>query len=96
MRSLDGKFVNAVRRDEKQFLPLQAADLLAWQKRRFLQHDGGLPRKHFYMARDCPPRRNELFIMDDVKLTAMVRDLRQGAAKVAASTGLSPDVRTWR
>lgn len=96
MSSLDGRFVNAVRRDEKQFLPLQAADLLAWQTRRFLQHDGGPPRDHFYMARDCPPKRSELFIMDHLKLAWMVKALREHAAEIAASMGVSPDVRKWR
>ena len=96
MKSLDGRFVNAVRGDEKKTLPLQAADLLAWQTRRFCQSDGGPPREHFNMARDCPPKKNELFIMDRGKLFSMVQDLRQSAAESADSLGRSPDVRTWR
>jgi Protein of unknown function (DUF3800) len=85
MESLDGRFVNAVRRDEKKFLPLQAADLLAWQIRRFCEPNNEPARKHFYAARDCPPKKTELFIIDREKLVDMVQDMRETAAKLAAS-----------
>ncbi|HEV8415085.1 MAG TPA: DUF3800 domain-containing protein [Bryobacteraceae bacterium] len=95
MQTLDGKLINAVRRDEKKFLPLQAADLLAWQTRRFCEPNNEPTRPHFLAARDCPPKKNELFIMDRAKLSDMVQDMRETAARLAESLGRSPDVRAW-
>jgi hypothetical protein len=96
MTSLDGKFVNAVRCDEKKVLPLQAADLFAWQIRRFLEPINEPRRKHFPLARDCPPKEAHSFILDRGKLVEMVRDVHETAARTAVSLGRSPDVRTWR
>ena len=43
----DGRIANVLFRDEEQFLPLQAADLLAWQTRRFLSVTNEPRRPHF-------------------------------------------------
>jgi hypothetical protein len=96
MKSMDGKFVNAIRRDERKFLPLQAGDLLAWQIRRFCEPNHEPPQKHFYAARDCRPKKHELFIVDRAMLVNMVQDMRETASKLARSLGRSPDVRTWK
>jgi hypothetical protein len=96
MESVDGRFVNAVRRDERMVLPLQAADLLAWQTRRFCEPNNEPRRRHFYTARDCPPKQSELFIVDRPKLIDMVRDMRETAARIAPSLDRSPDVTTWK
>ena len=95
MESAYSRFINAVRRDDKESLPLQAADLLAWQTRRFCEPSDEPRRKHFYAARDCPPQENELFILDRQKLVMIVQDMRESAAALAPSLGRSEDVRTW-
>jgi hypothetical protein len=82
--SIDDRFVNAVRRDEKSFLPLQAADLLAWQIRRFCEPNNEPVRKRFLAARDRPPRKHELFIMDRPRLLALAKKMRETGAKFAA------------
>ncbi len=93
MDVLYGKFVNAVRRDEKKFLPLQAADLLAWQTRRFCEPNGEPTRRHFIAARDCPPRKHELFILDRRRLTGLMRDMVEAAANLKASLSRTSDVK---
>jgi hypothetical protein len=93
MDTLDGRFVNAVRRDDKQFLPLQAADLLAWQTRRFNEPNDEPIRKHFIAARDCPPKKSELFILDRSRLTDMARDMLKAAANLKTSPNRSLKVR---
>lgn len=95
MRSTDGRFVGAIRGDEKKLLPLQAADLLAWQTRRFCEPNRQPSRKHFCAARDCPPKKSELFVLDRGKLVGIVKDMHEAAAKIAGSLGRSRDVRTW-
>ena len=84
MDSLYGKFVGAVRKDDQEFLPLQAADLLAWQTRRFLEPNGEFPRPHFYAARDCPPEQHHLFIMDRPKLAEMMHELSPSLGRLQA------------
>lgn len=96
MQSLYGSLVNVIRRDDKKFLPLQAADLLAWQVRRYFSASKEEPpRRHFNAARTAPPKEWHEFIMDRTMVASMIDQIRKGAAKLAASLGRSPDVRTW-
>src|ERR1022692_2803718 len=48
-----GRIVNVLYRDEKEFLPLQAADLLAWQVRRAYCVTDETRRRHFDAALHC-------------------------------------------
>jgi hypothetical protein len=54
---LSTRVVNVHYEDEKEFLPLQAADLLAWQVRRRLCVDYEDPRPQFESALNCPPEK---------------------------------------
>ena len=94
MRSGFGSIVNMVHRDEKQFLPLQAADLLAWQIRRFFSVREPR-RKHFDLAMRCVPEEPHSFVMDRAKVRQIMNDINESAAKLAPKLGRSPDVRTW-
>ena len=95
MQSMYGSLVNVIRRDEKKFLPLQAADLLAWQIRRFYCVTDEPRRKHFDASRKAPPEEPHEFVMDQAMIKSMIEDIRNRAAALAASLGRSPDVRTW-
>jgi hypothetical protein len=57
----EGKIMNVLYRDEKSFLPLQAADLLAWEVRRRFCVSGVPDRPQFEGAQACagiPPCHN--------------------------------------
>jgi hypothetical protein len=95
MRSYYGLLVNVVHRDEKDFLPLQAADLLAWQTRRFFSVAGEPRRKHFDAARLAPPAEPHSFVITRDSVRWIISEIQKGAAEFAASLGRSPDVRTW-
>jgi hypothetical protein len=95
LQSLHGSLVNITREDEKQFLPLQAADLLAWQIRRRFSVKNEPRRKHFYAAQNCPPKRAHTLIVRRDMTATLIREMRQKAAELAASLGRSPDLRTW-
>ena len=48
-----GRIVNVDYHDDRQFVPLQAADLLAWQVRRAFCETREPRRKHFDNCRGC-------------------------------------------
>lgn len=52
-----GRVANIHYEDEKLFVPLQAADLLAWQIRRRFCEDREVPRPQFESALNAPPDR---------------------------------------
>jgi hypothetical protein len=95
MRSYHGLLVNYTHRDEKDFLPLQAADLLAWQIRRFFSVTDEPRRKHFDSARLAPPAEPHSFVYTRDSVRWMISEIQNGAAERAASLGRSADVRTW-
>jgi hypothetical protein len=95
MQSYYGSLVNMIYGDEKQVLPLQAADLLAWQIRRAFSVTGEPRRRHFDAARNSPPEEPHEFIMTRSMVKSMIGEIRMIAANLAPSLGRSPDVRTW-
>lgn len=94
MQSVSQKLAGITRQDEKKIIPLQAADLLAWQIRRFLS-SAEPRRKHFETCRSLekPPHT---FILDRPKIIGIMRDMNETAARIGPPLGRSPDVRTWR
>ncbi len=94
-RSADARFGGAVRHDDKECLPLQAADLLAWQERRFCEPSNEPKRRHFEMGRDCPSKKAELFIIGRPELDKIVQEMQESAARISPLIGRFPDVRTW-
>jgi hypothetical protein len=95
MQSYYGSLVNMIYGDEKKVLPLQAADLLAWQTRRAFSVPSEPRRRHFDAARNSPPEEPHEFIMTRSMVKSMIQEIRERAANLAPSLGRSPDVRTW-
>jgi hypothetical protein len=80
---------------DRLLLPLQAADLLAWQIRRAFCVTTEPKRRHFDMARnslDQPPIDSALTRVD---LTDLMSDARERAKRLAESLGIPPDMGTW-
>ena len=91
-----GSAVNITRRDEKKFLPLQAADLLAWHIRRHFSNPLEAERMHFRPLQSCPQRMPFTFVVGRDMVAGMIKDIRDQAAAWADYLGRSPDVRTWK
>jgi hypothetical protein len=92
MQSFHGCVANIMRRDDEKFLPLQAADLLAWQIRRFLCMTNEPRRAHYDAAMNFPPERPHSFIMDRKMVQEAFNELIKGASemfisKLAAAMG---------
>ena len=94
MHSLYGSLVNVDYRSEQDALPLQAADLVAWQIRRFFSVKEPR-RKHFDDAQWAPPRDPHTFVMDRRITKRIITEIRQEAVRRAPFLGRSSDVRTW-
>ena len=95
MKSGWDSVVGIHRKDDKAFKPLQAADLVAWQIRRFFSATSEPRRKHFDAARNAPPEEYHEFVIDRGKTREIITGIQDRAAKVAETLGRSPDVRTW-
>lgn len=95
MRSLYGSLVNVSYRSDKEALPLQAADLVAWQIRRFFSVKEPR-RKQFDFAQQSLPKEPHTLVVGRAMAKAMITDMRQRAAQLASSLGRSPDLRTWK
>jgi hypothetical protein len=94
MQSIGGKLVSVTRDDDKVALPLQAADLLAWQIRRFFSVKEPR-RRHFHSAQYSLPEEPHTFVLDRLKIVNVMSDMRQTAAARAKDLGRSTDLRTW-
>lgn len=68
--------INVLYRDDKKFLPLQAADLFAWQSRRFLCANEPR-RKHYTRARNAGNRRPHFHIMSRQEITRYITEMRE-------------------
>lgn len=81
--------------DEKIFLPLQAADLLAWQIRRRFSVQGDI-RPHFEMAINAPAERpyEHIVSRDDLERYAETMDMN--AMEKWARMGLPESIRPWK
>lgn len=95
MAALSGKLVNVTREDDKEFLPLQAADLLAWQIRRFWSTTGEAKREHFTAATSCASEEYHQFFLKRKQLQFIMTELKNAAVETALERGVSPDLRTW-
>lgn len=82
-------------KDEKIFLPLQAADLLAWQvRRRFCVEEP--PRAHFKMALNCPAGKPFDHTMTREHLNQLGEAMDQHAMLNWALMGHPEHLRKWR
>jgi hypothetical protein len=79
-------------RDEKVFLPLQAADLLAWQVRRAFSVPEEPRRVHYDRAVNCP--REPLFpvVLNRADLRKLLAAMEANARKEASALGIPVDV----
>jgi len=83
--------VNVMYRDDKIFLPLQAADLLAWQIRRAFSCSKEPRRKAFDNARLCPVNPPHTHVLTRGQLDEVLVGMRNEAVK----RGRSPDLTRW-
>ena len=89
------KIVNVVYRDEKLFLPLQAADLLAWQVRRRLCVAEPM-RRHLREAQKClgvPPVLETIVAEHD--LFDLLQKMKENERAYLKSAGLPPETNLW-
>lgn len=90
-----GRITNVHYEDEKIFLPLQAADLLAWQiRRRYCAEEENRPQ--FEMALNAPPQLpySAIVTRDDLKRYGETMD--NTARTTWALQGLPENMRPWR
>jgi hypothetical protein len=81
--------------DEKQFLPLQSADLLAWQiRRRFSVEEQ--PRPQFERAINCPPGPPFSHTITRAELEKMGRDMDDQKMIEWALMGQPEHLRPWK
>ncbi|MBZ5622892.1 MAG: DUF3800 domain-containing protein [Acidobacteriia bacterium] len=91
LRSFNNGIVNVSYRDDRDFLPLQAADLLAWQIRRGFSKPDEPKRRHFDSARLCPPREPHTFVFTRAQLVATMGELRERITEFCRVTGKTFD-----
>ena len=91
-----GRILNIHYEDDKVFLPLQAADLLAWQIRRRHCVTSEQKRAHFERALYRLPEKPYEFILTRDKLTESGISMDEEARKNWAAMGLPEDVRPWK
>lgn len=90
-----GRIANIHYEDEKIFLPLQAADLLAWQiRRRFSTSES--PRPQFDRAIESPPERPFSYTLTRSQLEHLGELMDLNAKEKWAKLGLSEDMRPWK
>jgi len=88
----DGALVNITYEDDRKFLPLQAADLVAWQIRRFFCSSEPR-RKHFDSSQRSLPMEPHGFILDRSRVRQMIQDMHeQMRAKAAEYAAYLRDV----
>ena len=94
---LAGRIANVLYRSEKEFLPLQAADLLAWQIRRRFCVTNEPKRPQFEDCQRCagfPPVFNN--IVSEGDLWDMMKALRERDREWAVEHGLPADTEVWK
>jgi hypothetical protein len=93
MDSLHGSLVTVSFRDDRDCLPLQAADLVAWQIRRFFSVNEPR-RKHFDSSQESLPEAPENFVVTRAMVKSIVAGMRERALELLA-LGRIPNVRPW-
>lgn len=87
-----GRMVSVLFRDEKVFLPLQAADLLAWQVRRAFSVLKEPRRVHYDKAINCPRERLFPVALDRSELRHLLAAMEANALKQAVALGIPANV----
>ncbi len=87
-----GRMVNVWFRDEKDFLPLQAADLLAWQVRRAFCVTTEPRRAHYDGAKACPKEKPYSFTLTRESLQDALAAMDASARHEAARLGIPVEV----
>jgi hypothetical protein len=87
------QLVNVLYRSERECLPLQAADLLAWQIRRWCCTDE--KRKHFRDARYKLPIDPHVHVVTREQIRAMIEEMKDVVRRSALEHGISSDLKTW-
>jgi hypothetical protein len=96
MNYFAGRIVNVHYEDDKEFLPLQAADLLAWQVRRAFCFPNEPRRGHFDSARACV-QPHYAYIMSRKKLEQLHEAMEKRARAYAESLGVPLEsVQPWK
>jgi hypothetical protein len=90
-----GRIANVLYRDEKKFLPLQAADLLAWQVRRRFCVDKEPKRKQFEESQKCSSAPYS-YTMTEKDLWDALKAMRQRDREWAIERGLPADTEIWK
>jgi len=83
--------VNVFYRDDKKFLPLQSADLYAWQTRRAFSVTTEPRRQHYDRCRAIGNRRPHDHIMSREELATFMAEMRAEGARL----GRPDDMRKW-
>jgi hypothetical protein len=94
--SLTGRIINIHYQSEKDFLPLQAADLLAWQVRRRLCVPNERPRAHYERALYRLPQNPLENVLTREDLERYSRIMDDDARRRWAETGLPEAMRPWK
>lgn len=80
-----GRIIDVSFQSDKECLPLQAADLLAWQVRRFFCVPDEPRRAHFEGARDCPKQDSFSAILSRNDLKELLVPMEKNARDYAAA-----------
>jgi hypothetical protein len=87
-----GRIIDVFFRSDKEFLPLQAADLLAWQVRRFFCVPDEPRRAHFERAKDCPQQNSFSIVLGRNDLKELLVPMENNVRNYAAAQGIPLDV----
>ena len=93
MDALRGSLANVSFRNDRNCLPLQAADLVAWQIRRFFSTNERR-RKHFDSSQKSLPEAAENFVVTRAMVKSIVAEMHEKALELLA-LGRIPNVRPW-
>jgi hypothetical protein len=96
MECMYGSMVNVVRKNDSEFIPLQAADLVAWQIRRHFSVLDEPSRQHYTDSRWSLPEEPHEFIIGRAMVKQIIDEIRERATQLGPLIARSPDVRTWR
>jgi hypothetical protein len=92
---LRGRVLNVHYESDKDFLPLQAADLLAWQVRRKFCATNERPRDHFYAAMACAGK-TYTHVLTRTDLENYGEAMERDAKRKWAAMGLPEELRKWK
>ena len=87
-----GRVPNVWFRSEMDDLPLQAADLLAWQVRRYFCSDSEPRRVHFDRARECPSELPYSYVLTRNTLKEVVIVMEENAQRYATRVGIPLEI----